>query len=75
MKNGACVTCGAEDVYRIRGIGHRAVVPAASIFNMPVIWAYICCSCGYMEEYVDEKDDKYFQRLREKGEKVCAIRR
>ena len=72
MKNGVCIKCGAEDVYKAQEAPYRRSAPADRIFAQGEVLAYICCSCGYMEEYTDSPDGRYFERVREKGEKISV---
>ena len=56
MKHSAvCPKCGGTEILRIDGrsvIG--GVIPAG--WTGAKVDRYLCCSCGYSEEWIDQKD-------------------
>ena len=57
MKNGICPRCGAETVYaKPGGIGEAAIhVNTSGLLSLPVeCTSYICTSCGYYENYIND---------------------
>lgn len=62
MKNQkVCPKCGGSDILIIDGYvgGHGAgnnIMLGASIFSAIDVDRYICCSCGYTEEWVNMED-------------------
>lgn len=64
MKNtGLCPKCGSDRITRIPDNGRYAGgnniylrCTAALRGRIPVI-RYVCCGCGYVEEWVEEKKD------------------
>ena len=62
MKNARiCPKCQSDDIVRIDGYagaygsGNNVMV-GASIFSAVNVNRYICCSCGYTEEWIDKED-------------------
>ena len=62
MKNSkTCPKCGSYDIIRIdgyagpHGSGNNIMV-GMSIFSAVNVNRYICGSCGYSEEWIDQKD-------------------
>ena len=53
-----CPKCGHNEILRIegfvgpRGIGNN-VTAGATVFDSVKLPRYICCRCGYVEEWVD----------------------
>ena len=62
MKNSKrCPKCQSGDIVRIDGYtgAHGAgnnVILGMSIFSSVNVNRYICCSCGFTEEWIDKKD-------------------
>ena len=62
MKNQkVCPKCGGSDILIIDGdvLGHGAgnnIMLGASMLSAVGVDRYICCSCGYTEEWVDMRD-------------------
>ncbi len=62
MKNmNSCPKCQSRDILNIPGNAG----PYGAGNNIPVGWSnifavlvnrYVCCNCGYSEEWIDEKD-------------------
>lgn len=56
-----CPKCGCTEILRIEGsvgahgIGNN-VTAGATIFASVKLPRYICCRCGYLEEWVDRQD-------------------
>ena len=62
MKNtNKCPKCNNENIIRvdgsIRGYGAgNNIMIGMTIFSAVKVNRYICCDCGYTEEWIDEKD-------------------
>lgn len=62
MKNsGVCPKCRGEDILRIEGnagaYGSGNNIPVgATIFSYVKVHRYLCCDCGYSEEWIDKRD-------------------
>lgn len=62
MKNTrVCTKCKSTDVVRIDGHigangGGNYLRLGASIFSSVIVNRYVCCSCGFVEEWVDKND-------------------
>lgn len=62
MKNRkVCPKCGGSDILiidgEVRGYGvGNNIMLGASIFSAVEVDRYICCSCGYTEEWVNMRD-------------------
>ena len=62
MKNSkTCPKCGGSNIVRIDGYagpygtGNNVMV-GASIFSAVKVNRYVCCTCGFIEEWIDAKD-------------------
>ena len=62
MKNSKkCPKCGSENIVRIDGYsgaygtGNNVQV-GMSIFSAVNVNRYICCDCGFTEEWIDKED-------------------
>lgn len=62
MKNSKiCPKCHSMDIVRIDGSagpygsGNNVMV-GATIFSAVNVNRYVCCSCGYSEEWIDRED-------------------
>ncbi len=56
-----CPKCDSSDIVRIDGYsGHYGVgnniITGASIFSAVNVNRYVCCKCGYSEEWIDTED-------------------
>ena len=63
-----CPKCNSSDILRIEGTskayGAGNNIPVGmTIFSSVLVHRYLCCSCGYSEEWIDKKD---IPRLKEK---------
>ncbi len=69
MKNNKiCPKCNSSDIIRINGnagaYGSGNNIPVGiTIFSAVKVNRYLCCSCGYSEEWIDKKD---IQKLKDK---------
>lgn len=57
----SCPKCGSTEILRVEGsVGsHGAgnnLAMGKSIFSAIPLPRYVCCSCGYAEEWVDSRD-------------------
>lgn len=62
MKNTRiCPKCNSNDIVRVdgysgpHGSGNNIMV-GMSIFSAVNVNRYICCACGYSEEWIDQRD-------------------
>ena len=68
-KTRSCPRCRSADILRIHGkagaygVGNNIVV-GVSIFSAVLVTRYLCDSCGFVEEWVDDKAG--LERLRDK---------
>ena len=63
-----CPKCGGHDILRVPGnagaYGSGNNLPTGfSIFSAVLVHRYVCCSCGYSEEWIDPSD---LERLKER---------
>lgn len=62
MKNTkSCPKCDSADIVRIDGYAGaygsgNNIMLGNTIFSAVNIHRYICCSCGYTEEWIDKED-------------------
>lgn len=60
--NNTCPKCSGKKILRIPGTagaygsGNNISV-GISIFNSVKVARYLCCHCGYSEEWIDQKED------------------
>ncbi len=62
MKNtNICTKCKSGEIIRIEGtseaygVGNNIKV-GATIFSSVLVHRYLCCNCGYSEEWVNKED-------------------
>lgn len=59
--HGVCPKCKGDDIIRIEGqsraygAGNNIQV-GFTIFSAVKVHRYLCCSCGYSEEWIDKED-------------------
>jgi len=59
--NKTCPKCQSADIIRIDGsvgaygVGNNVMV-GATIFSAVKVNRYICCNCGFTEEWIDKSD-------------------
>ena len=56
-----CPKCGSKDIVRIDGYAGayasgNNIMLGATIFSAVNVNRYICCSCGFTEEWIDRED-------------------
>lgn len=56
-----CPKCGSHEILRIQGksgaYGSGNNVPVgATIFSAVLVHRYLCCNCGYSEEWINKED-------------------
>lgn len=56
MKNGICPKCEAREVHLFTGTGAELSIRIGAFSAASVIY-YICTSCGYVELFVENKED------------------
>ena len=56
-KTNTCPKCGSHEILRVKDTGGNAtnalMLGFLSVVPVP---RYVCCGCGYTEEWVDQKD-------------------
>lgn len=58
-----CPKCNGKDIIRIEGtskaygVGNNIQV-GMTIFSAVLVHRYVCCQCGYSEEWIDQEDIK-----------------
>lgn len=70
-KNKFCPKCDSVEIIRIParkgsyGSGNIIFI-GATIFSAIKVTRYLCCRCGYLEEWIDDKEDikKLIKRYR-----------
>lgn len=69
-KTGVCPKCAGTDILRIPGnIGLYGVgnnIQCGLFSRYVLVDRYVCCKCGFSEEWIDEKD---IERLEQKYRK------
>lgn len=60
-KTRTCPKCGGTDILRIDGnVGPHGsgnnILTGNTIFSAVLVSRYLCCNCGYSEEWVDISD-------------------
>ena len=65
----SCPKCESADVVRIPGearsmSGAAGNYVAASVFSHVLVSRFLCCECGYSEEWVESPEDR--ERLKER---------
>ena len=63
-----CPKCGSNDILRIEGKAGaygsgNNIMTGMTIFSAVLVHRYVCCKCGYSEEWIDTKD---LQTLKDK---------
>lgn len=62
MKNtNKCPKCGSDDIIRVNGSsrGYGAgnnIMIGMTVFSAVKVNRYICCNCGFCEEWIDKED-------------------
>jgi len=56
-----CPKCSGNDILRIEGDARaygagNNIMAGATIFSAVLVHRYVCCRCGYSEEWIDRKD-------------------
>lgn len=71
-KTGTCPKCSSLKVYKKALITERRAMIKVSILTYFTVDVYVCLDCGYLEEYMTEKDlanDEVKGKIREKWDK------
>ena len=60
-KTRICPKCGGNDILRIKGksgaYGSGNNIPAGfTIFSAVLVHRYVCCDCGFSEDWIDRED-------------------
>jgi len=62
MKNaGRCPKCGSTNILRVEGKAGaygsgNNIITGFTIFSAVLVHRYVCCECGYSEEWIDRTD-------------------
>ena len=68
---GSCPKCGSKDLLRVKGSvgpygrGNHISLGTLRFFSDVVVHRYLCCNCGYSEEWLDEEG---IRRLKEEAD-------
>ena len=58
MKNAeVCPKCNSKEILRIPGSPYANGNNIKLVFSTVSIVRYLCCDCGFTEEWIDYKDD------------------
>ncbi len=58
---GTCPKCGGHEILKVRGnagpygSGNNIQI-GLTIFSSILVDRYVCCGCGYTEEWIDKED-------------------
>jgi predicted RNA-binding Zn-ribbon protein involved in translation (DUF1610 family) len=59
--SGACAKCGSPDVVRVPdeagAYGAAQTVRAGNLFQRVQVSRYVCATCGFVEQWIDDADD------------------
>lgn len=63
---GRCPKCSGTDILRVPGKAGaygsgNNIITGMTVFSAVPVHRYVCCSCGYSEEWIDQND---LQKLR-----------
>lgn len=74
MKNTKmCPKCNSRDIIRIPGKAGaygsgNNIMTGGTIYSAVKVTRYLCCKCGYSEEWIDNTDD--IEKLRRKFQTI-----
>lgn len=62
-----CPKCSGTDILRVEGDARaygagNNIFTGATIFSAVLVHRYVCCSCGYSEEWIDREDISALKR-------------
>ena len=58
MKNTSrCPKCGSRNLVRVPDDAHRYLGNSISITKVVPVARYVCCDCGYVEDWVETQKD------------------
>ena len=65
---GRCPKCSGTDILRVPGKAGaygsgNNIITGMTVFSAVPVHRYVCCSCGYSEEWIDQND---LQKLKER---------
>ena len=60
--NGKCTKCNSNDIAKIPGTAGvygsgNNIMTGMTAFSAVLVTRYLCCRCGYSEEWIDNKKD------------------
>ena len=67
-KSKVCPKCNGTEILRVEGKAGaygsgNNIMTGMTIFSAVLVHRYVCCNCGYSEEWIDKED---IQALRKK---------
>ena len=69
MKQGKCIKCGHNQVYKVgSSVGSYRIIGISIFFGIAYLTDYICSSCGYVESYIEDQNKLDF--IKHKFKKV-----
>lgn len=75
LKSGLCPVCEGNNIFTNKERtkqGERTIIPVSS-FRQIFTDTYMCLSCGYIQEFAEDKylkDEKTMTKLKEKWKRV-----
>lgn len=51
MRDGICIKCGADEIYKQKTKGYYAVAVGFRAIHFMI---YACADCGYSEQYIED---------------------
>lgn len=65
---GRCPKCSGTDILRVPGKAGaygsgNNIITGMTVFSAVPVHRYVCCSCGFSEEWIDQND---LQKLKER---------
>ena len=69
-----CPKCGSRDILKVPGKARaygsgNNIQTGWSNFSAVLVHRYVCCDCGYSEEWIDQED---IYRLKKRYEEDCV---
>ena len=74
MKNGKCIQCGSDQIFKYRGYGYNGYrnVLQIALWRAAVLTDYVCAKCGYLESYLE--DPKKIDLIKCKWKRVTVAK-
>lgn len=58
MKNHICIKCNSCNVVKVLEKSRYNNALTINAFKVAISTKYVCCDCGYSEEYYDNENDR-----------------